>query len=284
MIPRIWVMRVVCILAVCVLIPKSMTPAKSFTYYDDTWKYYLHDPKVRDANAPLVLVLHGYDDRASKIRNLSNFDALSDLHGFGVVYPQALRDETGRTHWNVSTQNSERDDAGLIAALIADVQRKHDYDLDRTFVVGFSNGGFMAYRLVCQKHGVFAAFAVVAGTMSGADWKSCTPTPAVPLLHIHGLDDDIVPVDGSLSTELGWGGAPSIDQVITRWAYGNGAQTNKTDVVYSDGLRRRYYDQDHALVTEFTLLKDYGHEWPAGYDDRLFAAEGIWTFFQAVAP
>ena len=51
--------------------------------------------------APLVVVLHGYTGSASGIKNYSEMNAIADLNGFAVCYPQGTIDDFGSTFFNV---------------------------------------------------------------------------------------------------------------------------------------------------------------------------------------
>ena len=68
---------------------------------------------------------------------------------------------------------------------------------------------------------VFKAVGSIIGTMSGYTWEHREDIKPVPVLQISGLDDRIVPVDGSMRPAGGWGGAP--DKTNSRWC-GEGMQ------------------------------------------------------------
>ena len=54
--------------------------------------------------------------------------------------------------------------------------------------------------------------------MSGETWKTCAPKKPIPVLQIHGLEDNVVPINGSMAVDDGWGGAPPVDSVVKFWA------------------------------------------------------------------
>ena len=66
----------------------------------------------------------------------------------------------------------------------------------------------MSYTLVAERPRVFKAAASVIGTMSGHTWRHREKIRPVPIQQISGLDDEIIPYDGSMSPAGGWGGAP----------------------------------------------------------------------------
>ena len=68
-----------------------------------------------------------------------------------MVYPQGSGFVSS---WNVFTWwvFSLYDDVAFTSAMIADIDTNADYniDLDRVYATGFSNGGYMSYRLACD--------------------------------------------------------------------------------------------------------------------------------------
>lgn len=70
--------------------------------------------------------------------------------------------------WNATNSccdlfHSGVDDSAYIASIIADVKSTVAVDPKRIFVVGHSNGGFMAYRMACNHAGDIAAIVSLAG-------------------------------------------------------------------------------------------------------------------------
>ena len=69
---------------------------------------------------------------------------------------------------------------------------------------------------------IFKAIANVTGTMSEGSWNTLTmtnpPIIGTPILHIHGTQDEVVPIDGSMGVDGGWGGAPPVDSIVSYWS------------------------------------------------------------------
>ena len=129
-------------------------------------------------------------------------------NGFAVCYPQGEEDLEGIPHWNARLSISKTDDIGFLSALASHLQAQHSLNASKTFVCGISNGGFMSYTLVAERPDVFKAAASVIGTMSGHTWEHRNSIRPVPILQVSGLDDEVIPYNGSMSKAGGWGGAP----------------------------------------------------------------------------
>ena len=56
-------------------------------------EYYIHIPKNISANAPLIMVFHGYSGNALNTLQTTKFNQLADHNGFAVCYPQGLIDQ-----------------------------------------------------------------------------------------------------------------------------------------------------------------------------------------------
>jgi len=127
----------------------------SFTHDGILREYIVHLPTdyVQGNQLPVVLNLHGITSNASQQLFYSNFNPVSDTGNFIVVYPEGTEivGGTGR-QWNVnfpfSTNNA--DDVGFISNLIDTLHADYNINLDKVYVTGMSNGGYMAYKLACE--------------------------------------------------------------------------------------------------------------------------------------
>jgi len=90
------------------------------------------------------------------------------------------------------------DDVTFLDHVITAVAQKFNADDESVFVVGISNGGMMANRLACTNSRVKAMVAVSGPLINGtgSDTESFVCDRAIPVLHLHGDADAIVPYDG----------------------------------------------------------------------------------------
>jgi polyhydroxybutyrate depolymerase len=100
---------------------------------------------------PLVVVIHGAFDTAKGMEKFSGFSDLADKEKFIVMYPNGIGILGFFQHWNAGhccgkAASDNVDDVGFLAAAIEDVSARLKIDAARIYMVGFSNGGMMAYR------------------------------------------------------------------------------------------------------------------------------------------
>jgi polyhydroxybutyrate depolymerase len=245
-------------------------------------KYLLHVPQELPDNSPLVFVLHGYHgDARDYVDPVMN--RLADDNGFAVCYPQGTDDREGIPHWNARLKISGVDDVGFLSALASDLQDKHSLNKSRTFVCGISNGGFMSYTLVAEKPDVFKAAASVNGTMSGHTWEYRDAIRPVPILQISGLDDEIVPYNGSMSKDGGWGGAPDQDAMMEFWRKLNKTSSEEVIQLSKQTTAHHYKDGVNGNEVWHYKIKNFGHKVPGRRELGTEVAQVIWQFFSKVS-
>ena len=175
---------------------------------------------------PLLVVLHGYG--ASGLVQAAYFGVsmLPSMDQALLIAPDGNIDSLGKEFWNADPtccdfDGTHPDDVGYIGGLIDDVMASWPVDPHQVYVLGHSNGGYMAYRMACERADVIAAIAPLAGLASSTP-ALCNPSRPVNVLHMHGTADDTVPYGPATAT--GEGAIPSISE----WAQKNGCGTTRT--------------------------------------------------------
>ncbi len=176
----------------------------------------LYPVDATERGVPLVLSLHGYSGDADAH---DWYFGLSDRvleYGFALITPQGTSDEQGNPFWNATDgccnfYGNEVDDYAWLSGLVAEAQAA--IEVSGVFVVGFSNGGFMAYRLACDGLEGLVGIVSLAGSSFGEP-ERCDGAAPVSVLQIHGTDDLDIPYAGTLEYEGGYPGAVTL---IERW-------------------------------------------------------------------
>ena len=162
----------------------------------------VHVPPTYDPAqpAPLVVLLHGYGANGQIQENYMQLLPWTDRLGFLYVFPDGTADSQGILFWNATDAccdfyGSGVDDSGYLRSLIEAIIAELNVDTDRIFVIGHSNGGFMAYRMACDHADIIAAVASLAGA-TFADPAECAPSAPVRTLQIHGTADHDAEYEG----------------------------------------------------------------------------------------
>ena len=148
---------------------------------------------------PLIVLLHGLGGSGSNINGYFQLNTLVDSQNFLLAWPDGTNNGFAR-FWNANDVccdvfNSGVDDVAYLNAVMADMGTKYNVDPKRVYIVGHSNGGFMAHRLACDSAVRIAAIVSLAGAQWN-DVSKCNPSEPVAVLQIHGTADTTVPYDG----------------------------------------------------------------------------------------
>ncbi len=146
---------------------------------------------------PLVVVLHGYGATGFLQESYFGIRAEVDAGRAFEIAPDGKIDSTGAQFWNADPaccdfDGTHPDDSAYLGKLIDDILAAYPIDRARIFVIGHSNGGYMAYRMACDRPDVITAIGVLAGIVA-TDPAMCHPSQPLAVLHMHGTADQAVP-------------------------------------------------------------------------------------------
>ncbi len=162
--------------------------------------YRVHLPPNPGQPGPVVIALHGMLQSADGMDSYLGLNRVADRENFTVIYPYGLGNawKDGRnpalrmTFWS-----PPGDDVKFLTELVQTLVEQRIADAGRIYLVGLSNGGYMAYRMACERSDLFAAFATLSATVPTSYRTSCKPSRSVPVLMINGTADMIVPFYGN---------------------------------------------------------------------------------------
>src|SRR5271165_1677682 len=127
---------------------------------------------------PTILVLHGSMANAQMAAFGMGFEALVEREQLVAVYPDAVAGQWNDGHApSAAWGGKPRDDVEFLRALVVHLVRTGVSDPHRIYVTGFSSGGMMAFRLMCETPENFAAIAPIAATLPAELVPSCKPAP-----------------------------------------------------------------------------------------------------------
>lgn len=228
---------------------------------------YRIDLPARATNAPIILALHGGGGSADQFARSSGLSIPANRQGYAVIYPEG----TGRAGtWNGgyccgSAARNRVDDMAFLDAVIADATARFRLDGARLYLTGMSNGSIMVETYAALRPNKVRAVAGVAGTM---DTSRVKPAAAVPLLHIHGTEDSMVPYTGgkgdSSLTRTNFASVASVEVAFLA-PFPMLAQTERVIDRVDDGTRvieRNYRDGSGTTQIRILTIEGGGHAWP----------------------
>jgi polyhydroxybutyrate depolymerase len=260
---------------------------------------------------PVVVLLHGRPGNSGGMALMTGMNAVADNNNFIVIYPDGIDNE-----WNAQFDLSARDisltgrrstlpqdDVGFLETLMGDIAVDFNIDRRRLYLGGFSNGGFMTYRMACSAGATFAAFAAVSGNLYTELGEHCRRSAPTPLLIMNGTADPSVPYEGVLVANPEQGGDPirisyGIQDTLAAFVRRNGcSQTGETTTYAQRGESPntsvvRFVPRDCSSGADLMLyvINGGGHVWPGhprpqqemgDVNMDMDAGEVIWDFFAA---
>lgn len=179
---------------------------------------------------PLVVLLHGFGANGFAQAAYFHMEKLTDLDAALWIAPDGTPNNSSRQFWNADPaccdfDGQNPDDVGYLGKLVEDIQADWPIDPDQVFFVGHSNGGYMSYRMACERADLIAAIGSLAGNAASIP-ANCTPSQPVSVLHMHGTADATVPYSG-------FGGAGAVSSV-QQWASHDGCGTTRSATVTLD--------------------------------------------------
>jgi polyhydroxybutyrate depolymerase len=152
-------------------------------------------------STPLLIFLHGYGQTGLAGDAYFGLSQASESHGFLLAFPDGTVDADGDHFWNATDNccdlfHSGVDDVAYLNAVIDDMQRQ--YNVERVYFTGWSNGGFMSHRMACDAAPPSPVCRAPSGTTpasaaprsqspssrSTATWTDRSPTTAGPIFRL----------------------------------------------------------------------------------------------------
>ena len=276
-------------------------PVRTLTVDGRERSYLYHLPPTvpPDTAIPIVLAFHGATSNARLMEQFCGMNAKADAAGFLIVYPNGTGNLPNVLTWNGGdccgyAHKHGVDDVAYVRALLDDLPNITPIDPAQVYAAGMSNGAHMAYRLAAEMADRFAAIAAVAGPMALDDPRPARP---IPVLHIHGTDDQFAPFHGGVGARSLYGVSfRSVPDTIRAWVRANGCP-EEPEVIeepprVDDGtriVRHVYRPGRGGSEVVLILVEGGGHTWPGRppFPERLGkstanldANDCIWDFFQ----
>jgi polyhydroxybutyrate depolymerase len=211
---------------------------------------------------PAVIVLHGLGYSAYDAMVSGNWLAQLEADHLVGVFPEGVDHSWNAGSCCKPSNVTVVDDVGFLTSLTTLLQQRDDIDPSRIYMVGFSNGGMMMYRFLCTHADMLAGGASVAGTSVA----HCLPSASIPLMHVAGTADTVIPYAGGYSNALvafGGGQVAPADDAFAAIAGSDGCAPHP-DVTDDGGVVKveQWEGCANGTAHELVTLRGFGHAWP----------------------
>ncbi len=252
--------------------------------------------RLKQARRPLVVVLRSTGDKGARLKRVFGLGEMAGSAGPVLVYP----DPVG-SRWSDGPGPEAARDGVFIRDLIAKLVSDGIVDRRKVFIVGIANGGFTAFRLVCDNAALFAGAAAVVTSLPADLAATCKPSRPVPLIMIAGTADASVPyAGGKVNLPASKTSVVSVDATLAVFAKAAGCGEGRSTAIMPDrdthDGTRAYLDKFNGCKVPVQLLRVEGgghsvpgHGAPAVADathglhnNDVESARLIWDFFSTL--
>lgn len=242
----------------------AQTKIETFRFDGRIRRWIVHLPEGYDATKqyPLFINMHGFTANSSQQMQYTGFNDLSDEKGCIVVYPDGLD-----KRWNSGVTfglDTKVDDVGFLSRLIDRMVLIYNADPLKVYSVGYSAGGFMSYRMACERTNRIAAIAPVVASVTNSTFEVCTPARPISILAFNGTADDVTSFNGFP------GNFPPISTIMKFWQEKNAcdAVPDSTDVPNTSTTDKctitkiNYLNCGEGVSQTLMRVNGGGHTWP----------------------
>jgi polyhydroxybutyrate depolymerase len=144
--------------------------------------------------APTVIVLHGALISAEYTMSWYGFAEAAKRQGFAAVFPRGID-----LLWNDGRDavwTSGADDVDFLKRVVQQLVARGTADPARLYLVGVSNGGMLALRMLCEASELFAGAGTIIASMPTVVGARCRPRQPVPVILFNGTVDPVIPYGG----------------------------------------------------------------------------------------
>ena len=223
--------------------------------------------------AQVLIAFHGSRDSGPAFQRGAGLDGLAG-NDLIIAYPTAAK---GNWAEGCNCNIADRlgiNDLGFVDAMLDTLANRYQVHRERTFAVGFSQGGLFTYRLACERGDRFKAVAAVAAPMSEPLSETCAAENPVSVMTLHGREDGVLPWDGTDAGALSLLSAP---ETAFFWSKKLSCETSARAFTDSKGARlptSEYEDcRGDSRVRLFEIPRG-SHQWYTnGPDSRRLVLE-----------
>jgi poly(3-hydroxybutyrate) depolymerase/peptidoglycan/LPS O-acetylase OafA/YrhL len=217
---------------------------------------------------PIIVVLAGVNATVNQEITRDHLTGYVQAGKAELVYPVGYEES-----WNAGgccghAAKADVDDVTFLEALVAGVDQGHKHPID---LVGYSNGGRLAYRIACTVPDLVDQIAVV----KAAPEPGCVVQRPVTLLQIASTDDTAVPYQpGDKGTE-----SPAATVQVARVKAADGCSDHQEVTTRGSLTLTTWQACENATRLGFAVYYGGTHSFPQPEGATPSGAAVIWAFF-----
>jgi polyhydroxybutyrate depolymerase len=221
---------------------------------------YIPSDYVESKSYPLLVLLHGYGFDGEVAESIWGFKEILDQYDFIYTTPNGTADPTNSLFWNATAAccnfyGSTIDDASFLFNLIESIKSNYNVDANRVYLVGDSNGGFMALEFAYRFPHLIAAVVSSAGA---SDFKMRVPLKSgVHALQIQGTNDTSILYSGGV---IGGVKYPGLEDSTRQWVKYNQCSEIAKEASYKDLFPKIKGPETEVVTYNIGCLQDGSSE------------------------
>ena len=207
--------------------------------------------KALSYSAPIIMVLSGLNSEQYQEINRDEFTSYVKAGDAELVYPLAYRESWNALGCCSWAAQAAVDDTGFITSLVSKVDPGHQRPI---YIVGYSNGGRLAYRLDCTNPMLFTGTVIVKAD----PMPNCDVVVPMKIMTIASTDDTRVPYKpGEKGTE-----SPPATVQSARLRASSLCSTKSVKEAQGNMTYTLWPDCANGTSVGFTVYTAGVHSWP----------------------
>jgi polyhydroxybutyrate depolymerase len=229
---------------------------------------------------PILMVLQGRMLTPASIERITGF--LARVGPAVVVYPAGYDQSWNAGYCCGGAHRAAVNDVAFLKSVVRTVvatqpgTSAHD-----VYLVGYSNGGRMAYRMACADPRAFAGVAAVEAVAVAP----CSGRRTVPLIEVASTGDPLVTIRaGAPPRHIAGHTEETVAALVAHWRALEGCRSDTADTVSGDLSTTEWASCRGGSRIELAVYAGGSHAWPRGGPGTPSAEDLIWAFFRSVSP
>jgi polyhydroxybutyrate depolymerase len=230
---------------------------------------------VAGASLPVLVVLPGRGMTPAGIEGVTHFAGVT---GRAIlVFPAGYQ-----RSWNAgaccgAAHAAGVDDVAFLTALVRHVDALPGAAAHQVYLVGYSNGGRMAYRMACRDPGAFAGVAAV----EAVPVATCPRADPVPVMIVASRNDPLLSVGpGQPGRSVEGYPEPTVAGTVRAWRLLDGCGPAATNRSQGRLTVTTWGDCTGGARVAVAVYQGGSHAWPQGSSATPPAQAVVWRFLR----